>query len=147
MTKKPSKVPGWVGLCACYVLAILSLAGGISRVQQLMPIVTGGKTVPGQVVAVNVGVKGLKTAVLQFTTDTGEEITVEDLLPMMIFRYRSGDRVTIIYHPTDAGVATIDVGIWIWFQPGFFFFCFVLLSVLGIVLFRSRTRKIGTDHD
>jgi Protein of unknown function (DUF3592) len=88
----------------------------------------------GEAVAIRVGVKGGKRAVLRFVTDAGETVESRDPTEMMLVRYSKGDRVTLMYDPSDTGTATIDLGLWTWHQPACCFPGFVLLAVLGRVL-------------
>ncbi len=92
------------------------------------------KRTEGEVVTIQVGVKGGKRAVLQFVTDVGETVASRDLLEMMLIRFSKGDRVTVMYDPSDTATATIDLGLWTWQQPACFFLGFVVLAVLGRVL-------------
>lgn len=123
-----------MGVIACYVLAVLCLLGGIYRTRQLLPLVREGKTAAAQVIGIHRGAKGLKTAVLAFEIENGARVTTRDILPMMLFRFKNGKRVMVLYHPANPTLVTIALGPWIWLQPVMFYFGFLILSVLGVLL-------------
>ncbi|MCA9394572.1 MAG: DUF3592 domain-containing protein [Candidatus Omnitrophica bacterium] len=134
MESRPNPISARAGVLACYALALLCLAGGGYRTRQLTTLANDGVTVAAVVDGIHRGTKGLKSAELRFTTREGEEITARDILPMMIFRFRKGDSVRVIYHPPDPRLVTVDLGRWIWLQPVVFFAGAVLLTVLAIVM-------------
>jgi hypothetical protein len=46
------------------------------------------------------------------------------------------NHVTVLYDPADAGIATIDIGLWTWQQPVFFYLGFIFLCMPGLLLSR-----------
>jgi len=130
-----SRTPFW-GIVACFILAVICLAGGIYQTRLLLHLTNEGNRADAVVVGIDVGAKGSKRAVLQFVTDTGNNAVSRDQFQMMVFRFHKGDHVTALYDPADAGIATIDLGLWIWQQPVFFYIGFVFLGILGLLLSR-----------
>jgi hypothetical protein len=64
------------------------------------------------VVDIDVGVKGGKKAVLQFSTNSGRSVKSHDLFRMYLIRHHQGDRVTVVYDPADEKTVTVDLGPW-----------------------------------
>ena len=139
-TDANKKIALW-GIIACYILAFACLVGGIYTTNILAPLVKEGKLADAEVIGIDVGVKGGKRAILQFVTDTGSTAVSRDLFEMLVFRFNEGDRVAVLYNPSDVSIATIDLGLWIWLQPVLFFFGFVFLSALGILLPRLKSAR------
>jgi len=69
-------------------------------------------------------------------TDTGTIAVSRDQFEMMVFRLHKGDHDTVLCGPADAGIATIDIGLWPWQQPVFFCFGFIFLCMPGLLLSR-----------
>ena len=134
MAYRPNPISARAGVLACYALALLCLAGGGYRTRHLTTLTTDGDTAAAVVDGIHRGTKGLKSAELRFTTQTGEEITARDILPMMIFRFKKGESVRVIYHPPDPRLVTVDLGRWIWLQPVAFFAGAVMLTVLAVMM-------------
>ncbi len=133
-----------VGIFACIALAVLCLVGGVHRARQLTTLKSEGLKTAAVVDGIYRGAKGLKSAQLRFTPRAGTEIVARDILPMMLFRFKKGEQVTVIYHPPNPRLVTIDLGIWIWLQPAIFFTGAVVLITLALVLPRmSRRTDIG----
>ena len=126
------------GIIACYFLALACLAIAIHQTSLLLTLFREGKLADAEVVGIEVGVKGGKRAVLQFVTDAGRTAVSRDLFEMMVIRFHKGDHVTVLYRPSDAAIATIYLGLWTWQEPAFLYFGFVFLSVLGLLLSRSK---------
>ena len=131
-----------LGIIACYILALACLAGGVYQTHRLLSLVNEGKRADAVVVGIDVGVKGGKRAVLQFVTDAGSTVVTRDLFQMMVFRFDKGEHVTVLYDPSDPGIATIDLGLWTWQQPVFFYFGFVFLGILGLLIARAKPAHI-----
>ncbi len=132
-----SRTTYW-GIIACYFLALTCLAIAIHQTSILLTLVREGKLADAEVVGIEAGVKGGKRAVLQFVTDTGSSTVSRDLFQMMVIRFHKGDHVTVLYSPSNAGIATIYLGLWTWQEPAFLFFGFVFLSILGLLLPRFK---------
>jgi len=120
-------------------------AGSVYQAAVLVPLLKTGKRADGEVVRIETGEEGDKRAVLRFVTDTGDSAVLRDLFEMMPFRFSKGDRVTVLYEPSDTGIATMDSGLWTWQQPVSFLAGFVLLPVPGTML--PRLVKRATGHD
>jgi hypothetical protein len=131
-----------LGIIACYILAFACLAGGVYQTHRLLHLANKGKRADAVVVGIDVGVKGSKRAVLRFVTDTGRTAESRDLFQIMVFRFNKGDHVTVLYDPSDPGIATIDLGLWTWQQPVFFYFGFVFLGILGLLIARATPAHI-----
>ena len=129
--------PFW-GIVACFILASICLAGGIYQTQLLLHLTIEGKRADAVVVGIDVGARGSKRAVLQFVTDTGSTAVSRDQFQMLVFRFHKGDHVTAWYDPADPGIVTIDLGLWTWQQPVFFYLGFVFLGILGLLLPRLK---------
>ncbi|MCP3870700.1 MAG: DUF3592 domain-containing protein [Gammaproteobacteria bacterium] len=129
------------GLTACFLLAVTFLAAGVYEIGFLMPLLNDGKRADATVVEIKIGVKGGKRALLQFVTEAGKTEVADDHFEMLFFRFEKGARVTVLYDPKNPQIATIDLGLWVWQLPMFFFSGFLILSILGIVLFRHKPRK------
>jgi hypothetical protein len=126
------------GIVACFILAFLCLAGGIYQTRLLLHLTIEGKRADAVVVGIDVGARGSKRAVLQFVTDTGSTAVSRDQFQMLVYRFHKGDHVTAWYDPADPGIVTIDLGLWTWQQPVFFYLGFVLLGILGLLLPRLK---------
>lgn len=146
MEARSKKMSDRIGVLACYLLALLCLAGGGHRTRQLSSLVSDGRTAAAVVDGIHRGVKGLKSAELRFTVEDGTEVRTRDILPMMVFRFQKGETVTVLYDPADPKLVTVDLGIWIWLQPAVFYAGAVLLVVLGLVMPRMNRRRDGGDH-
>jgi len=126
------------GIIACFILAVICLASGIYHTHRLLFLINEGNRADAEVVGIDVGAKGGKRAVLQFVTDTGRTAVSRDLFLMLAFRFHKGDHVTVLYNPSDPGIASIDLGLWTWQQPVIFYFGFVFLGIPGLFLSRSE---------
>lgn len=121
------------------MLAILCLGIAIHQAMVLAPLLRDGIRTEAVIVGFDVGVKGGKKPILQFTSRAGKQEQRRDLFQMMLFRFGSGERVTVVYDRVDPGLVTIDLGAWTWQQPVFMFLGFLLLAVLFIVLPRFHS--------
>jgi Protein of unknown function (DUF3592) len=121
---------------ACFILAFACLVAGIYQTHRLLFLINEGNRADAEVVGIDVGVKGGKRAVLQFLTDTGRSAVSRDQFQMMVFRFHKGDHVGVLYDPADPGIVTIDLGLWTWQQPVFFYFGCIFLGMLGLLLVR-----------
>jgi Protein of unknown function (DUF3592) len=126
------------GIMACYILAFTCLAIAIQQTSLLLTLVREGKLADAEVVGIEVGARGGKRAVLQFVTETGSTVVSRDLFDMMVIRFHKGDHVTVLYRPSDVGIVTIYLGLWTWQEPAFLYFGCVFLSILGLLLSRSK---------
>ena len=126
-----------IGIAGCYLFAFISLGIAVYETRTLLHLLNNGKRADAVVVAIDVGTKGGKKAVFQFTTASGEQVTSDDLLQMFLIRHDPGDAVTVLYDPSNTKIATIDIGPWMWQEPGFLYFGFALFFGLGILLPRG----------
>jgi len=132
--------PFW-GIVACILLAVICLAGGVYQTRLLLHLTNEGKRADAVVVGIDIGARGSKRAVLQFVTDTGSTAVSRDQFQMMVFRFHKNDHVTALYDPADPGIVTIDLGLWTWQQPVFFYLGFIFLGILGLLLPRLKPAK------
>lgn len=137
MAPRSKTVSARAGALACYALALLCLAGGGYRTRQLTTLTAEGVSTAAVVDGIHRGAKGLKSAELRFFMRGGEEILARDILPMMIFRFKKGQHVQVLYYPPDPKLVTVDLGIWMWLQPVFFFAGSIMLVVLAVAMPRS----------
>lgn len=130
------------GAIACGLFALVSLAIAIDHARDLMLLLKHGVRAEAVVVGFNIKMTGgLRDRasggiqpVLQFVTQTGENTVQQDLFQMILFRFQEGQRVLVVYDPSDPGRVTIDLGIWVWQQPGVLMIGFLLFAVLAMLL-------------
>lgn len=130
-----------LAVLACFILAFACLYAGISQVRVILLLEQEGKTADAVVDHVDIGARGSSWAVLKFVTAAGDTVESRDLFSMLLFRYHGGDRVTVLYRPSEPDFVTIDMGIWLWLQPAVLLTGFVVLIVLGILLMRTCSRQ------
>lgn len=135
MIKKP-RLLAQLGFFGGLILAFTSLAIGIYQTALLFQLLHRGERAHGVVVGIDVGVKGGRRAVFEFTTESGKLVRSRDFFQMMLIRQSQGDEVVVLYDPSNLKIATIDMGLWTWQQPAVFYFGFVLL--LGVTFFLRR---------
>ena len=135
-----------IGIAGCYLFALISLGIAMYETRTLLHLLKNGKRADAVVVEIDVGTKGGKKAVFQFTTESGEQVSSHDLLQMFLIRHDPGDAVIVLYDPSDTKIATIDIGPWMWQEPGFLYFGFVFLFGLGVLLSRGRRPSANTAH-
>ena len=133
-----NRISNTLGIGARYLLALACLAGGMYQTHRLLHLTNAGRRADATVIGIDVDAKGGKRAMLQLVTATGDTVVSRDLIPVMVFRFNNGDHVTVLYDPSDPGLATIDLGVWTWQQPVFFYSGFALLGLLGLLLARAR---------
>jgi hypothetical protein len=100
------------------------------------------------VVAIDVGVKGLKSVEAQFTRADGRRVVGRDIHRTQWFAANDpGDAVELYYDPADDGDAPpdilIDRGAWIWSNPALLIVAGVALLALGHFLARQPRRDGG----
>ena len=130
------KTVAQLGFVGGLLLAFTSLGIGIYQTMVLLHLLNNGKRAHGVVIDIDVGVKGGRKAVFQFTTESGQLVTSRDVFQMILIRHRKGDTVTVLYDPSNVKAATVDMGLWTWQEPGALYFGFVFL--LGLTLFLRR---------
>ncbi len=138
--KTKKKISDRIALFACYFLAFTSLFAAVYMTQELLQLLNRGERAEAIVSGIHSGARNTKTAIYQFTTSSGQEISARDRFPMYFIRLHTGDRVTVIYDPSDTGLVTADLGLWVWQGPAIFLFGFIFLSTLGVFIFRSVNR-------
>ena len=131
-----------MGMIAAVVLAILALVVSYTMFAERHNLLENGTLTDGIVVAIETGVKGLKSVEVEFADANGRRIVGRDLSKTMWFTANDvGDRVNIYYAPDSLHQTIPDIlverGLWNWFEPLFLLFGGVLLLVLGIYLFRN----------
>ena len=132
-----------LGFAAGLLLAFTSLGIGIYQTLELLRLLNNGVRSPGVVIDIDVGIKGGRKAVFQFTTERGQIVTSRDLFHMILIRHRKGDTVTVLYDPANVKTATIAMGLWTWQEPGFLYFGFVFLMVSTLFLRRWESKTLG----
>jgi hypothetical protein len=86
--------------------------------------VSGSAAAPGVVVRLNAGGSHPQ---IEFTTPSGQKISYPQ--GGLIFGYREGDQVRVLYRPSDpAGTACVDAFGALWFVP-------MLLAIIGLLCF------------
>ena len=100
-----------------------------------------GKRAEALVIGIDVGVKGDKKAIFQFVTETGRDVTSRDMFDMYIIRLHKGEKVTVVYDPSDTKIVTADLGLWTWQGPAIFFVCFALMAAMGIMIQQLNLRR------
>ncbi|HYQ72714.1 MAG TPA: DUF3592 domain-containing protein [Gammaproteobacteria bacterium] len=123
------------------LFAALSLVFGIRQTQELRHLQQHGLRTPAEVVAVDIGARGARMAVLRFRTQTGELQETRDMFRMYLVRYHAGDSVTALYDPQDPGMATVDNGPWMWQEPGLLLAGFVFLAGLWLLVPRWQAGR------
>lgn len=129
-----------LGVAACYLLAFVSLGIAVHETRALLALLEHGERANAVVVGIHVGVKGGKKAMFEFETESGERVTSRDLFQMYLVRHEVGDAVVALYESRDPQVATIDIGPWMWQEPGLLYFAFAFLAGLGVLLLRAERR-------
>ncbi len=130
-----------LAIVGCALFALVGLGFAVHETRQLTYLLRDGQRADAEVVEIYVGVKGGKKAVFEFATSTGETVRARDLFQMYVIRHRLGDGVTALYDPEEPARATIDIGTWMWQEPGIAYFAFIVFAVLGILIVRSHRPK------
>ncbi len=120
-------------------LILVSLGVALDQTRTLNRLLKEGARAEAVVVDVAVGVKGGKKAVLEFEAADGQVVRTKDMFTMMFVRHRKGESVTVLYDPADPSRATIDIGGWMWQQPGFLAFSALFLT--GLLFFILKVEK------
>ena len=99
-------------------------------------------------VAIDVGVKGLKSVEAQFTRADGRRVVGRDIHRTQWYAANDpGDAVELYYDPADDGDAPpdilIDRGAWIWSNPASLILGGLALLVLGLYLARQSRADGG----
>lgn len=102
-----------------------------------------GRLTDGTVVAIRVGVKGLKNVEAGFIRADGRRTIGRDIHGTQWFAANDvGDAVRLYYDPLYEGDGKpdilIDRGAWIWFNPAFLLLGGIGLLALGFILIRNR---------
>lgn len=141
--------PRW-GLAACAAFALISLGTSIHYARVLFPLLQDGIRTEAVIVGFDVkmtgGFKnrpsGGTKPVLRFTNSSGETVVRTDRFQMILFRFEEGDRVTVVYDPSDPGNVTIDLGLWTWQQAAVLFLISLVFAGFGLLL-RARAKPLG----
>jgi len=136
-----------LAVCAGFFLALTSLGMAVHQTRTLTHLLRVGKRADAVVSDIDYGYKRGKKAVLQFTTQTGDAVTARSLFQMHLIRNHRGDEVTVLYDPSDPKIATIDLGIWTWQEPGFLYFGFVFLAVLSFGMLGLKSKMFTKLKD
>ncbi len=124
----------FLGRIAAIILGLAFLAAGIFLSFQVSSFGGDAPVATGIVSGIESGVKGVKRAVLRFTTANGEQVETRDAFQMIWPRFEAGAAVQVRYHPDNLNSATIDIGKWLWLQPAAFFLGGLTCLGLGIFL-------------
>ncbi|MGD2172201.1 MAG: DUF3592 domain-containing protein [Gammaproteobacteria bacterium] len=133
-------------MAASLLLALTSLAVGYQMAVQRVDLLQRGRKTEGVVVGIDVGIKGLKSVIAEYTTLDGRRLRGLDVHKTQWFAANEvGDRVTLYYDPLYEGDAEPDIlierGLWIWFDPAFLFGGGILLMWLGVYLARQQRKN------
>ncbi len=136
-------------LAAALTLGTLALTLGYLTYFDRAVLLEQGRKTDGTVVGIDVGVKGLKRVMAQYTTLDGRRLVGRDVHSTQWFAANEvGDEVELFYDPFFEGSEPPDIlierGPWIWFNPVFLLLGGILLVWLGFVLARHERRKGGT---
>ena len=134
-------------MAASLALAVISLVVGYKMAVESVDLLQRGRKTEGVVVAIDVGVKGLKSVVAEFTAADGRQLQGLDIhKTQWIAANEVGDRVTLYYDPLYEGAAKPDIlierGLWIWSDPALLIGGGILLLWFGVFLARQQ-RKGG----
>ena len=132
-----------LALFAAWFLGLLALAVGGMMIAERLELVRHGRLVQGEVVAVETGVKGLKSVIAGFTSADGRKRRGRDLhRTQWIAANEIGDRVMLYHDPNYRGEAIADIlierGFWSWSDPAFLLAAGMGLLFLGVYLARAR---------
>ncbi|HKJ51015.1 MAG TPA: DUF3592 domain-containing protein [Gammaproteobacteria bacterium] len=133
-------------MAASLLLAATCLAVGYQMSARRVELLRQGRQAVGVVVAIDVGVRGLKTVVAEFTSADGRRLEGLDIHKTQWFAANEvGDRVTLYYDPLYEGEARPDIlierGLWIWSDPALLIGGGILLLALGVYLARQQRRN------
>lgn len=130
----------WLGLSACWFLALVSLGCGVFSTNQLLHLIAEGEKTSAVVADIYVGAKGTKRAVLEFKDRNGGLVKARDIFQLFIIRPEAGDHVEVMYDPHEPEMVTMDLGPWTWQQPVIFYAGFLFLAGLGLLLGATAPR-------
>jgi len=134
-------------MVATLLLAATSIAVAAMMIAERVALLQGRQT-DGVVVAIDVGVRGLKSVAAEFIAADGRRLVGKDIHRTQWFAANEvGDSVRLYYDPRYAGDAKpailIERGPWIWSNPAFLLVAGVLLLWLGIYLARRQKQNGG----
>ncbi len=135
--KRSSSGIDWVGVAACFALALAFLGGAVYRSHQLISLNADGKRVSGRVTHVERNVKLGSYPTLSFRSLEGEQVLTEDMMPLTIKRVKMDDDVVVLYNAKDPRIATIDFGWLTWAQPILFVLGFAILITIALIFVLS----------
>ena len=135
-------------LAAALTLGALALGLGYLSYAERAELLEQGRKTDGTVVGIDVGARGLKRVMAQYTTLDGRRLVGRDLHSTQWFAANdAGDAVELYYDPFYEGTEPPDIlierGPWIWSIPVFLSLGGFLLVWLGFVLARHERRKAG----
>ena len=90
------------------------------------------------------GARNTRTAIVAFTTQSGEGVTTKCLFQMFAIRHETGDPVTVLYDPDNPQTAMIDNGLWNWDQPVFGIAGGFMLLGLALLIVKTTLGKNGS---
>ncbi len=136
-------------LAAALTLGALALTLGYVSYSERADLLEQGRKTDGTVVGIDVGVRGLKRVMAQYTTLDGRRLVGRDVHSTQWFAANEvGDEVELYYDPFYEGTEPPDIlierGPWIWSTPVLLVLGGFLLLWLGFVLARHERRKGGT---
>ena len=129
-------------LAALGLLAILAIALAFVMIAERRHLLHEGRLTDGIVIAIDVGIKGLKSAEARFTRGDGRVLIGRDIHRTQWFAANEvGDAVRLYYDPFYEGDGRpdilIDRGAWIWSNPAFLLLAGAALLLLGILILRK----------
>ena len=133
-------------LLAMSFLAVISLLIAIVTLTERLELLEQGQRVAGVVVGIDIGVKGLRRAEVEFLhADRGPVIGLDLHSTQWYSPNEVGDQVMLFYNPRDRVTERLDVlvdrGGWIWSIPAFLFGAAAVLPLLAVFLYRHETGK------
>jgi uncharacterized membrane protein len=130
-----------VGSIACVIFALLSLAIGFFMSMQVQRMKSVGIHADAIVTHIRTGAKNSKTAIVAFKTEDNVEIETKCIFQMFVIRHETGDKVTVLYDPSEPETVMIDNGIWNWDQPVFGILGGFMLLGLAVLILRSQPKQ------
>jgi hypothetical protein len=134
-----------LGILACLILALLSLAFGLYLSMQVQRMESAGMHSDAIVTHIETGAKNSKIAIVAFKTEDNVEIEARCIFQMFVIRPKIGDKVTVLYDPREPETVMIDNGIWNWDQPVFGILGGFMLLGLAVLILKSQSKQSSAN--